>query len=104
MLCVTGNHEPLSNGLHNGSVSPTEDIVKSAAQVKMEDTPNGDVPAAPANTDDTKDETKEKGDDAQGKDETKSGEKEGDVVLIQDTAFTIKVQVPGMDPFELPVS
>lgn len=43
--------------------------------------------------------------DQNGK-ETK-GEKENDdqeFVLIQDTGFTVKIVIPGMDPIDLPVS
>ena len=29
---------------------------------------------------------------------------EQEVVIIQDTGFTIKIQTPGLDPFELPVN
>ena len=38
--------------------------------------------------------------------ETKEGATtaDQDVVLIQDTGFNIKIQAPGMDPFDLPVS
>ena len=38
------------------------------------------------------------------KDEDKDEDKDQEVVLIQDTGFNVKIIVPGIDEFELPVS
>ena len=45
---------------------------------------------------------KEEKDDS--KDEDKDEDKDQEVVLIQDTGFNVKIIVPGIDEFELPVS
>ena len=51
-----------------------------------------------------KDGEKEKSEDKEEEKEEKEEDKDQEVVLIQDTGFNVKIIVPGIEDFELPVS
>ncbi|XP_059147572.1 clustered mitochondria protein homolog isoform X2 [Physella acuta] len=46
----------------------------------------------------------EKGENGEKEDEMDDGEKDKEVLLIQDTGFNIQIAAPNLDPFDLPVS
>lgn len=63
----------------------------SGSEESSENGDAGEAPESPTTENGTEEKTEQKKEDDQ-------------VLLIQDTGFCIKMQVPGMQPFDLPVS
>ena len=82
----------LVNGVEDHAEDPVDDATDG-------DTGDDSTGSATASSED-----EEKGTQEAKNEKQDSKEKDSDLYLIHDTGFNIKVEAPGIEPFDLPVS